>query len=175
MAFSVRSAHTRDRDAILALVEEAFTGPDHDGREEVQVVLDTWRLEATVPELELIAVEGETAVGHILGARGTPGSPSVVAVAPLCVYPTRQRSGVGSALMSELLRRAEHQGWPAVVLLGDPRYYGRFGFESAGDLGVIYEVVGKDDPHFQLRPLRLFDSSIRGTFRYCWEVQDPPD
>lgn len=164
-----RTAHQRDREAILAVVEESFSAPDHDGREEVQIVMDTWRLNATLPELELVAVEDEVVVGHALGARGRPGSPRVAAVAPLCVVPSRQRQGVGTGLMNELIRRAEAQHWPAVVLLGDPRYYARFGFEPAGHTGVVYDVVGKDDPHFQIRLLSSFDPSIRGAFRYCWE------
>jgi len=165
---TVRSAQPTDRDPILGLVGEAFAA-HFDGREEVQIVIDTWRLNSTVPDLELVAVEAGEVVGHVLGARGAPGSPGIVAVAPLCVSPSRQGQGVGSALMTELLRRAEHHGWPAIVLLGDPGYYGRFGFEPAGLLGVVYEVVGEKDPHFQIKRLSTFDPSIQGTFQYCWE------
>jgi putative acetyltransferase len=170
MSVTVRPALPRDRQAILTLVERAFTAPDHDGREEVQIVLDTWRLDATIPGLELVGVDGEVLLGHVLGARGALGSPPVAAVAPLCVDPGRQGRGVGTALMNELLRRAEQQGWPAVVLLGDPGYYGRFGFEPAGARGVVYEVVGEDDPAFQMRALPTLDADTRGIFRYCWEA-----
>ena len=163
MAPTIRSAELSDREAILALVAEAFA--DHDGgREEVQIVIDTWRLGAALPDLELVAVDAATVVGHVLGARGRVGSPDVVAVAPVCVSPSRQARGVGSALMTELLIRADSQNWPAVVLLGDPRYYGRFGFEPAGALGVVYEAVGADDPHFMIKRLSRFDSSTRGEF-----------
>ena len=166
----MRSVELSDHEAILVLVKEAFTGTDHDGREEVQIVLDTWRLNAVVPGLELVAVEGEVVVGHVLGARGRPGSPGIVAVAPLCVSPNWQHQGIGSALMTELLVRAEQQRWPGVVVLGNPAYYGRFGFQPAGPLGVIYETVGRDSPFSQMRSLSSFDSSIGGTFHYCWEA-----
>jgi len=159
-----------DHEAILVLVKEAFTAPDRDGREEVQIVLDTWCLNAVVPGLELVAVKGKVVVGHVLGARGRLGSPGVVAVAPLCVSPDWQHQGIGSALMTELLDRAEQQRWPAVVVLGNPAYYGRFGFQPAGPLGVVYETVRRDSPFFQMRPLSSFDSSIGGTFQYCWET-----
>lgn len=135
----------------------------------MQIVLDTWKLNAAIPDLELVAMEDEIVVGHLLGAKGSPGSPAVVAVAPLCVSPARQGQGVGSALVTELLERAERQRWPAVVLLGDPGYYGRFGFEPAGGVGVVYEVVGKRDPHFQIKRLSTFDPSVHGAFQYCWE------
>ena len=167
---AVRSVEPPDHEAILVLVKEAFIAPDHDGREEVQIVLDTWHLNAVVPGLEIVAVEGKDVVGHVLGARGRPGSPGVVAVAPLCVSPDWQHQGIGSALMNELLDRADQQRWPAVVVLGNPAYYGRFGFRPAGPLGVVYEMVGRDSPHFQMRSLSSFDSSIAGAFHYCWET-----
>ena len=72
--------------------------------------------------------------------------------------------------MNEFVERAEGQGWPAVVLLGDPAYYRRFGFEKAGPLGVVYETVGADSSHFQMLRLSSFDQSVRGAFRYCWEA-----
>lgn len=166
---TVRGSLPTDRDAILALVEAAFTGVDHDGGEEVRIVLDTWRSGAVVEDLELVAVEDDGVVGYVLGARGRAGSPALAGVAPLCVTPARQDRGIGTALMTELLGRAERLRWPGVVLLGDPGYYGRFGFEAAGTLEVVYEAVGAHDPHFQIKRLSGWDDSIRGSFVYCWE------
>lgn len=168
----VRRAEVHDRSAILELVEASFSAPDHDGRQEVQIVTDTWRVDAAIPGLELVAVEDARVVGHILGARGHPPSPGFVAVAPLCVRTDRQGHGLGSTLMTVLLERAEEQRWPAVVLLGDPAFYSRFGFEPAGRHGLIYAPVGEERPYFQLRRLSTFDPSTRGVFRYCWE-SDP--
>jgi len=74
--------------------------------------------------------------------------------------------------MTELLRRAEAAGSPAVVLLGAPQYYARFGFEPAGPAGIVYPPVGRNDAHFQLRRLTAYAPSLRGRFRYCWESSD---
>jgi putative acetyltransferase len=71
--------------------------------------------------------------------------------------------------MGELLGRADAQGWPLAVLLGDPLYYRRFGFEPAGRLGIVYPSVGEDDPHFQVRRLATYLPTLRGKFTYCWE------
>jgi putative acetyltransferase len=75
--------------------------------------------------------------------------------------------------MTDLIARAELQNWPAVALLGEPGFYGKFGFETAGPFGVIYEAVGGASPFFQIRRLSTFQSSIRGVFRYCWESAEP--
>lgn len=171
MSAAIRSATPRDRDAILALVRQAFSRGERDGQEEVDIVVNTWKLEAAVEGLELVAVEGGSVVGHVLTARGDLGGREAIAVAPLAVLPSHQGRGVGSALMNELLDRAERARHPLVALLGNPAYYGRFGFEPSGPLNIWYLPVGKGDPHFQIRRLSAFDPSYNGQFTYCWEAE----
>jgi putative acetyltransferase len=95
-----------------------------------------------------------------------------VGIAPLSVTPNRQNEGIGTALMTELLRRAEMAELPLVVLLGRPEYYVRFGFEPSGPLGISYPAVGADNPHFLVRRFARYDSTYLGQFTFCWE--DPP-
>jgi len=141
---AVRTASEEDRGAILDLVRDAFSDDSRDGEEEVGIAMATWSLRA---------------VPH-----------DVVGVAPLAVSPGRQGIGIGTALMSELLRRAELADLPLVVVLGNPAYYGRFGFEPSGPLGVSYPPVGPGNPNFQVRRFSHYDPSYRGEFAYCWEM-----
>jgi len=166
---TIRVAGPIDREAILAVVRQAFSRDGRDGQEEVDIVLDTWRLEATLDGLELVAVENDSVIGHLLAASGDLGGREVVAVAPLAVSPSHQGRGVGSALMTELLRRAEESRYPLVALLGNPAYYGRFGFEPSAPLNISYPPVGEGDPHFQVHRLSAFNPSYTGVFTYCWE------
>ncbi|HVC78011.1 MAG TPA: N-acetyltransferase [Candidatus Micrarchaeaceae archaeon] len=168
---AIRTATPHDRDAVLAVVREAFARGGRDGQEEVDIVVSTWQLEATLKGLELVAVGGDLVIGHVLGARGDLEGREVVAVAPLAVAPSRQGRGVGSALMTELLSRADAAGYALVALLGNPMYYRRFGFEPSGPLNISYPPVGVGDPHFQVRRLSAFDPSYSGKFRYCWEMK----
>ncbi len=166
----VRTSVPRDRDAILELVLDAFSSVDHDGREEVEIVVSTWELGATPLDLDLVAVDDGVIVGHVLAAWGDLGGRAVVAVAPLAVSPSRQGAGIGSALMTELLRRAEEAALPLAVLLGAPGFYSRFGFEASGPLGICYRTVGEGNPHFLVRRFGRYDGSYRGDFTYCWEM-----
>jgi putative acetyltransferase len=150
-------------------VQAAFSTPDRDAREELDIVLGTWSREARPPGLELVATDGRMLIGHVLAAKGDLAGRAVLGVAPLSVVPHRQRQGIGTALLTELLRRTDQEGWPLVVLLGDPRYYGRFGFEPAGPFGIVYQPVGADSPYFQVRWSTGVDPSLRGQFHYCWE------
>jgi putative acetyltransferase len=169
MTTIVRAATSADRDAILAVVRDAFSKDGGDGREEVDIVTATWSLGRLPAGIELVATRDDALVGHVLAAFGALGDRPVLGVAPLSVAPTRQGQGIGSALMTEVLSRAEEARCPLVVVLGDPAYYGRFGFEPAGPLGIEYRPVGADNPAFQVRRLASYDPSCRGAFTYCWE------
>ena len=50
-------------------------------------------------------------------------------LAPLAVSPDQQKKGIGSSLVKEGLRQLLAQGVEVVLVYGDPKYYGRFGFE----------------------------------------------
>jgi putative acetyltransferase len=165
----IRPTVDDDHDSILALVRLAFSHAHRDGQEEVGIVVNTWARGNSVSPIDLVALDAGTVVGHVLGARGNLGQLGVMAVAPLAVTPARQGRGIGSNLMRELLRRADEAGWPMAVLLGSPEYYGRFGFEPSGPLGVIHPPVGEGNPHFQARRLKSYGASCRGEFTYCWE------
>jgi putative acetyltransferase len=169
--WNVRSAELDDRPAILELVRRAFTGDGHDPQAEVDIVRGTWSSNATPYGFELVATDdGNRVVGHVLPAVGELDGRPAMAIAPLCVEPDQQGRGVGSTLMEEALRRIEVSGRPFVVLLGDPAYYVRFGFEAAASRGIHYSPVGLDNPHFMVRPFGVQGRIEGGPFRYCWEV-----
>lgn len=50
---------------------------------------------------------------------------------PLAVEPSRKGHGVGSALMRYAIAAAARLGHGAILLVGDPEYYERFGFSAA--------------------------------------------
>nr|WP_319386973.1 N-acetyltransferase [uncultured Roseibium sp.] len=83
-----------------------------------------------VPVTSLVADFGGTPVGHVIFTRCTvePGGVAVALLGPLCVTPGRQKSGIGSALVRsgfDHLKAAVAR----VFVLGDPKYYARFGFK----------------------------------------------
>ena len=129
----VRSEAPADFDEIREVYERAFAP----AREEADLVEALRVTEVHVPELCLVAVRHDAIVGHVAFSRARLDSGhAVLALAPLGVVPAHQRQGVGSALVSEALRRAAETDFPLVVVVGHPTYYPRFGFESADALGV---------------------------------------
>jgi len=124
-SLTVRSSGAADWAALAALYPAAF--PDEDLLPLVAALL---RQPAEV--LSLVACEGEAIVGHALfSVCSIVGSDcSAALLGPLAVTPAAQRKGIGSALIHDGLQRLEAEGVALVCVLGNPAYYGRFGFRA---------------------------------------------
>lgn len=155
-----------DQAAVFAVHTAAFASPD--GGEVVEAKLvDTLREDGdAIPALTLVAVIDESVVGHVVCSRASIDSRPSVGLGPLGVLPAFQRRGVGHALMHAVLGAADALEEPAVVLLGDPGYYRRFGFVPAPPLGILPADPAWTE-YFQVRPLSAWDGSPRGTFHYA--------
>jgi predicted N-acetyltransferase YhbS/RimJ/RimL family protein N-acetyltransferase len=133
---SLRTERAGDEAAIHAVVAAAFP-TDAEAR-----LVDALRADpdAWLPDLSVVAERDGDVVGHVLVSQVHLGDLPVLGLAPLAVHPDHQRGGVGAALVHEALARAEVAGGPLVVVLGDPAYYGRFGFVLAPTLGDHQQV-----------------------------------
>ena len=130
---TIRPSTTADVPGILAMYPLAF--PDEDLLPLVESLLpDT---EAVV---SLIAEIDAEIVGNINFARGNAGDVSVALLAPLAVTPARHRQGVGSQLIRAGLVAMREAGVALVCVLGDPAYYGRFGFNTESDVEPPYAL-----------------------------------
>ena len=92
--------------------------------------------------VSLVAVDAARVVGHILFTPVTFDPPvSVIAfgLAPMAVLHDHEKHGVGRRLVQNGLAECHAQGACLVVVLGDPTYYGRFGFERASRHGLRNE------------------------------------
>jgi putative acetyltransferase len=120
----IRYARAGDHECIDGVLRAAFGRGD-----EADL---TRRLRADEDVLfELVACEDEAVVGHVLMSRLWADSPGLyAALAPLSVQPERQRGGVGAALVKAAIDSARDFGCLGVLVLGDPAYYGRFGFTA---------------------------------------------
>jgi predicted N-acetyltransferase YhbS len=85
MSWSVRPRRADDEGAVLATVREAFKRPGRDGEAEASIVARTWALGASPDGLDLVAADGTSILGHVLGGVGRLGGKPAIAVAPLCV------------------------------------------------------------------------------------------
>jgi len=85
--------------------------------------------------VSLVAINEGRLVGHVLFSPLTlaPAVPNLrgLGLAPLAVLPEFQRQTIGSQLALRGMEVCRAAGFDFLVLLGDPHYYGRFGFRPA--------------------------------------------
>ena len=110
-------------------------------------IVDTLRSDVA-DHISLVADDHGEVVGHIMfspvRAAGAPDL-RAVALAPMAVIPTRQRTGIGSALVRAGLDECRRSGTGAVFVVGHPAYYPRFGFSPASHFGFTCEFDVRDE------------------------------
>jgi putative acetyltransferase len=147
---SVRAARDDDWPAILEVHRRAF------GDEGEDVV----RLCEELRELDLLAdsfvAEADGAVvGHVfnnwVGLEGD--TRRLLQLSPLGVLPAHQGRGHGGELVRAVLDAARARGEPLLLVEGSPKYYGRFGFVRADELGLLPPPEALYDWAFQVAVL----------------------
>jgi putative acetyltransferase len=166
LMMEIRAEQPEDRDAVRQVNMTAF------GRESEADLVDRLRdVESTV---SLVAVDRDRVVGHILfspvaieGECQCEGS--ILGLAPLAVMPKAQRKGVGAMLIRQGLEVCVQMGVVAIVVLGAPRYYQRFGFRAAKEQGLRCEYEGSDESFMVLELVPDALKKCVGLVRYLPE------
>jgi putative acetyltransferase len=163
----IRPEEPRDYDAIAVVVTAAFGSPAEAG-----LVAGLREVDAYRPALALVAVVDGDVVGHTMVTvtpLETDGGErrEVAMLSPLAVEPAWHGQGIGSALVREVVARADDAGHPAVVLEGSPAFYGRLGFEPSSPLGIELPLPAWAPPEAaQVHRLGAYDPALRGRVRY---------
>lgn len=148
--------------AAVAAINRAAFG----GEFEAQLIERLHRDSLVVTSL--VAIERADVVGHILfselPAEIDGRAVSAAALAPVAVRPDRQRQGIGARLIAEGLERVRERGCTAVIVLGHPEYYPRFGFSAALASKLNSPFPGDAFMALELVPGAL--AGTRGSVRY---------
>lgn len=152
----IRNEEPGDRAAVHELVRAAF------GRTNEAMLVDRLRADGD-SVVSLVAVDAASVIGHVMLSK-MKAPFQALGLAPVSVRPDRQRSGVGSSLVLEALTQARQGRFEAVFVLGDPGFYGRFGFRSEPASGFTSPYAG---PHFMVLPLKGGLSTTTGKIDYA--------
>jgi putative acetyltransferase len=169
----IRAEHPADIEAIYQVNAIAF------GRSHEAELVD--RLRGLPQTLSLVAVEGDAIVGHICfspvtlegGVEGVDADGQLfLGLGPVAVRPDCQRQGVGTQLIHQGVEHCRQRGGAAIVVLGDPLFYARFGFIPAEEKGLRceYRVPEGAFRALELKPGAL--ENCRGLVRYRPEFAD---
>ena len=159
----IRTEKPEDVEAVRNINIAAF------GRENEANLVD--RLRGVASTFSFVAVQSDRIVGHIFFSPVVVEGKcsrnlSILGLAPVAVLPNYQRQGIGTLLIREGLKECGRSGFQAVVVLGHPDFYPRFGFIPASrkSLGCEYDVPDEAFMVLELESGALQDSS--GTVKY---------
>lgn len=157
---SARGEQDGDVDAIFRLTEAAFLNAPHTSHTE-QFIVNALRHHGQLT-VSLVAVDGGRIVGHVAisPVTLTGGTAGWHGLGPISVQPEYQGRGIGSWLARTALDQLRNLGARGCVVLGDPAYYGRFGFVHSPDL----VLPGVPQEYFQALPFS--GDAPQGEVRY---------
>ena len=161
MQVSIRNEETKDLEQVGQILRAAFP------TEAESKLVDLLRTNGKAI-ISLVALRDDQVLGHILfspvstaprsGAKG-------IGLAPVAVHPDFQRQRIGSQLILDGLRLCKELGYDYCVVLGDPKFYRRFGFEKASSFGMQNEY-GVDD---EFMIISFSTHKARGRIKYAPE------
>lgn len=165
MAIAIRPASAADVAAIDKLLRDSFAAP-----EEADLVREL----CIAGDMVLTLVADDEDSGGIIGAvvfsrmEVTVGGQAVpsVALAPLAVAPAYRRRGIADALVHAAHERLEAAGVVLSFVLGDPDFYGRFGYDPAVARNFDSPYAGE---YFMALPLQggLVPCGVREAARHA--------
>jgi putative acetyltransferase len=169
---AIRPELAEDRDASLEVERLAF------GSEGEAAIVEAVHDEPG--SFALVAVDDGQVIGHVQLSRARIGAEEALALGPIGLRPDRQGAGIGSLLVSAALDAARERGEVAVILLGDPGWYPRFGFRAGSELGLRNPYAGVQDDGFEIHEedfmVAILDeeASFAGPVRWHPAFGEPP-
>ena len=161
----IRPEQSADSAAIRLVLEQAFGQPAEAS------LVDNLRANGKAI-VSLVAVENDQVVGHILFSEATIDAVTIIGLAPLAVLPSYQKQGFGTLLTNAGIEACRKAGYTAMIVLGHPEYYPRFGFVPASRFGISSEYNVRDEVFMamELQPGAL--SKCAGVAKYQPEFSE---
>lgn len=136
----LRQENVSDIKSVYDLVENAFKNVVFSDKKEHYLVENLRTSDAFIPQLSIVAEWQKQLVGYCLLTKVQIVNESMVydslALAPVAVHPGFQFKGIGRRLIAMAHNKAKAFGIHSIILLGDPKYYSKFGYQPASLYGI---------------------------------------
>ncbi len=147
--YTIRLERTEDHRAVENLVREAFWNVYRPGCSEHYVIHVLREDPAFVKELDFVMEQDGRLIGQnmfmktVIEADDGREVP-VLTMGPIGITPDLKRKGYGKALLDYSLEKAAELGFGAVLFEGNIDFYGKSGFDYAGNFGIRYHDLPED-------------------------------
>ncbi len=160
---TLRREEPADIPEVEALIRDAFWNRYAPGANEHYLAHVLRGSPAFVPALDILAEADGRVIGSILFTRArilldAGGEMPVLSFGPLSVLPAYQGQGVGGRLIRHTQAMAREMGERAILIYGDPDYYGRYGFVAAETFDIANE---QNRYHAALLALELREGALK--------------
>ncbi|MFC6171208.1 GNAT family N-acetyltransferase [Loigolactobacillus jiayinensis] len=157
--------------ATQQVVQWAFSGSQYTDKDEHHLI---GRLRQEQDYRAAFDVAARTTTGKIVGhamlseivIQNQTQVVTALALAPLAVLPDYQHQGIGGQLINYLEHAARQANYPAISILGDSVYYGRFGYRPANEFGVKASFAVPAAFYLLKPPLPEQVAALIGTIQY---------
>lgn len=169
LMLTIRQETPEDMPAIRYVNEQAFGGTV-----EADIVEKLRHRGALT--LSLVAMQNNEIIGHIafspVKVESERSSFEAIALAPMAILPAYQHRGIGSQLVRAGLEECHRLGYKAVIVLGHPDYYPRFGFVPASTFNLRCEYPVPEEAFMALELSTGALANVSGIVKYQPEFQD---
>ena len=141
MEIKIRQSKEIDYKETENLTRDSFWDLYKPGCDEHYVLHKIRKSKCYISELDLIIIDGEKIIGHIICTKAKVVNSLnneyiVLCVGPFSIMNEYQRKGYGSNQMDYCIEKSKELGYSAMILFGNPEYYHRFGFRNAIEYGI---------------------------------------
>lgn len=156
----IRLEEEKDYFETENLTREAFWNVYREGCFEHLIIHNLRKDKSFVKELDYCIEIDNKIIANIVYAKGNlklEGGEirEILIFGPVSVLPEYQKKGYGEKLINYTIEKAKELGFDAIVIMGNPNYYKKFGFESCSKYKIYYEGLDKNEeaPFFMIKIL----------------------
>ena len=166
----IRTEREEDYSQIYEVVKKAFEKAEHSDGNEQDLVEKLRKNKAYINSLSLVCEDNDKIVGYVMFTKNKIGKVTGLTLAPLAILPKYQHRRLGTLLVKSDLKIAKELGYEYVVVLGNPKYYNRFGFVTSKEFGIKSPF---DVPSKNFMALNLIDNDDRENLNAVVEYPKP--
>ena len=156
----IRLEEEKDYFETENLTREAFWNVYREGCFEHLIIHNLRKDKSFVKELDYCIEINNKIIANIVYAKGklkleNGNIREILIFGPVSVLPEYQKKGYGEKLINYTIEKAKELGFDAIVIMGNPNYYKKFGFESCSKYKIYYEEIDKKEetPFFMIKIL----------------------
>lgn len=156
----IRLEEEKDYFETENLTREAFWNVYREGCFEHLIIHNLRKDKSFVKELYYCIEIDNKIIANIVYAKGklkleNGDIREILIFGPVSVLPKYQKKGYGEKLINYTIEKAKELGFDAIVIMGNPNYYKKFGFESCSKYKIYYEGIDKKEetPFFMIKIL----------------------